>query len=509
MANLPEHPIIYEINTFVWLNTLSRNCGYPVTLNNVPEETVEELAALGVDAIWLMGVWQRNPAGLASALNYIHEYRPALPDVAEDDVVGSAYAIGAYEVDSRLGGREGLAAFRARLAQRGIKLLLDFVPNHVATDHPWIPEHPDYFVRGTTRDKAKRPDVFFETRDAWGRSMLVAHGRDPYFPAWIDTAQLDAFSRGYRRAAVETLLDIASQADGVRCDMAMLATNRIFHQTWWGDVESQPLTEFWEEIIPQVRARYPEFVFIAEVYWGMEYDLQQQGFNYTYDKLLYDRILEGDARKVRDHLLADADYQRRLLRFIENHDEPRAASAVGVEKSVPAAVLMSTLPGGVLLHDGQLTGRKVKLPVHITRQPDEPEQAGLYAFYARLLNDVRQPIYREGEWCLFEVTATHKDNKVFNNIISYGWRVDGEYRLIAVNLSQHWVQGMIDLRPWSEIAAHDWALRDMLDDTYYFRHGDQIVRNGLFVELRPYSAHVLRLERVQEVLHDETARLGV
>lgn len=509
MPHWTEHPIIYEINTFVWLTTLSRTYGRAITLENLPEEVLEELEGLGIDVVWFMGVWQRNPESRDSARNYIHEYRHALPDVTEEDVIGSAYAIGAYEVDARLGGRAGLARVRARLAERGIKILLDFVPNHVATDHAWIAAHPDYFVRGTARDKARRPDVFFERFDAWGRSMWVAHGRDPYFPPWIDTAQLDAFSRGYRRAAVATLQDIAAQADGVRCDMAMLMTNRIFSQTWWGDVENPPIMEFWSEVIPQVKASFPDFIFIAEVYWSMEYDLQQQGFNYTYDKLLYDRILEGDARKIHEHLYAHIDYQRRLVRFIENHDEPRVASALGIEKSVPAAVLINTLPGAVLLHDGQLLGRKVKLPVHLARQPEEVEYAGLYAFYARLLEECKAQIYKQGEWHLFDVTTTHKDNTVFKHIIAYGWRGDSDYRVIAVNLSSHWVQGMVDLSYWEEMGDNDWAMRDMLDDTYYFRHGSQIVQQGLFVELRPYSAHIFRFERVQELVGNEAARLGV
>src|SRR5690606_525853 len=120
------------------------------------------------------------------------------------------------------------------------------------------------------------------------------------------------------------------------------------------------------------RAEHPDLLFIAEVYWDLEWALQQQGFDYTYDKRLYDRLRAADARPARDHLHAEMAYQERLLRFIENHDEPRAAAAFGVQRSMAAAVLSFTVPGARLLHDGQLEGRTVKTPVQLGRRMAEP-----------------------------------------------------------------------------------------------------------------------------------------
>ncbi|PJF38055.1 MAG: alpha-amylase, partial [Phototrophicales bacterium] len=148
---------------------------------------------------------------------------------------------------------------------------------------------------------------------AWGRTLVVAHGRDPYFPGWIDTAQLDAFSPSYRQAALETLLDIADQCDGVRCDMAMLLVNRIFAQTWGDYVDEPPKTEFWEDIIPNVKALHPNFIFIAEVYWDMEHELQKLGFDYTYDKVFYDRLVEQELEQLKTHLQADINYQNHTI----------------------------------------------------------------------------------------------------------------------------------------------------------------------------------------------------
>ena len=195
-----------------------------VRLADVPAEEWDRVTPDGVDAVWLMGVWERSPAGIDLALGteeQMASFRAALPDFDDADVIGSAYCIRRYEVDGRFGGRKGLAAARAALADRGVRLLVDFVPNHVAPDHPWLTEHPEYFVQGTSDDLADQPASFLAVGD-----VVIARGRDPFFPPWPDVAQLNAFAPGLRQAAAETLIDIGEQADGVRCDMAMLLAQR-------------------------------------------------------------------------------------------------------------------------------------------------------------------------------------------------------------------------------------------------------------------------------------------
>ena len=196
----------------------------------MPAEEWDAIRQLGFDAVWLMGVWERSPAGIAIALEndgLTASFRRALPDFRTDDVVGSPYCIRSYTVDAHLGGPAGLAAARAALAERGMSLILDFVPNHVAPDHAWIETHPEYFVRGSEDDLARDPASYVRA----GESVL-ARGRDPFFPAWPDVVQLNAFSPDQRTAAIETLKSIAAQSDGVRCDMAMLMMSDTFARTW-------------------------------------------------------------------------------------------------------------------------------------------------------------------------------------------------------------------------------------------------------------------------------------
>ena len=225
---------------------------------------------------------------------------------------------------------------------------------------------------------------------------VFACGRDPFFPAWPDVLQLNAFNEGLRAAVTETVNSIAGQCDGVRCDMAMLVMNEIFQRTWGERAGARPAGEYWPELIGAVRKTHPGFLFMAEAYWDLEWELQQQGFDYCYDKKLYDRLEHGPAENVRLHLCADMAYQERLVRFIENHDEPRAAAAFSAEKGRAAAVLAATLPGAALLHEGQFEGRKMRLPVFLARRPDEPTDKALRAFYATLLEAIAQEGLRSG-----------------------------------------------------------------------------------------------------------------
>ena len=378
MSNWPRYPTIYEINTWVWLSELRTKAGNSVTLSSVPAAEWDALAAHGFDAVWLMGVWERSPAGIAIANRnegLIEDFKRALPDFRPQDNVGSAYCVRRYVVDKQLGGPEGLSAARQELAKRGLRLILDFVPNHVAPDHPWVIVHPNYFVQGNLDDAKSDPASFISLG-----GHVFACGRDPYFPAWQDVLQLNAFQPELRRAVLETVLSIAGQCDGIRCDMAMLLLNSIFERTWGSRAGQPPATEYWRDLIPAVKKTYPDFLFVAEAYWDLEWELQQQGFDFCYDKRLYDRLEHDNAESVRLHLCADLAYQAKLLRFIENHDEPRAAATFSSTKERAAAVTIATLPGARLFHEGQFEGRKIRLPVFLGRRPAETRRSTIASF---------------------------------------------------------------------------------------------------------------------------------
>jgi Alpha amylase, catalytic domain len=486
-VRLPARPTVYEINTAVWLDRSDRDGGGPAGLGDVPGELWDEVAKLPVDAVWLMGVWERSPAGLEIALadaSLQAGNRAALPGLRPEDVIGSPYCVRRYVVDDRFGGPEGLAAAREQLARRGLGLILDYVPNHVAPDHPWLRERPECFLAGTEEELAQRPDAFLQTAGG-----VVAKGRDPYFPPWPDVVQLNAFSPALRDAVAEMLTGVGEQCDGLRCDMAMLMSNEVFARTWGGRAGPVPEADFWPLLIDRVRAVHPELLFMAEAYWDMEWTLQQQGFDLCYDKRLYDRLVHESAESVRGHLQAGADYQERLIRFIENHDEPRAAATFEPAKARAAAVVMSTLQGARLYHDGQLDGFRTRIPVFLGRGPDEALDRDLRAFYERLLHAIADADLRDGDWHLCE-TEGWPDNDSHRRLVSWCWSTPQSRHLVVVNLSDVAAEARVRL-PWGDLADRNWALADRLDGRRFDRDGSQLQSEGLYVELAPWACHFL------------------
>jgi glycosidase len=385
------------------------------------------------------------------------------------------------------GGPDGLAAARAALAARGVRLILDYVPNHVAPDHPWVTSDPELFVRGSEDDLRADPGAWVAAGD-----QVLAHGRDPYFPPWPDVVQLNAFSPAVRAATAGTLADIADQCDGIRCDMAMLMMNDIFAKTWGTRAGPPPPEDFWPAVLGELRGQHPQVVLAAEAYWDMEWELQQQGFDFCYDKRLYDRLVERDASAVRDHLRADPGYQSRLLRFLENHDEPRVASRMDAAPERAAAVSIATLPGATLWYEGQFEGRRVRPPVFLDRRPDEPADTELAAWYRRLLATVAGHGVRGGTWRLLEADGW-PDNQSCRNLLAWSWSgADDARHVVVVNLSGQPAQGRIPLA-WPDLPGRDWRLEDLLSGTVFVRDGGELAGPGLFVALEPWQYHVLSL----------------
>jgi hypothetical protein len=488
-----RYPSLYQINTRARLTELSQPLGRPATLDDLPDAELDQLAEKGFDWIWLLSVWQTGLAAQRvsrSNHEWLNEFHATLPDLRDEDIPGSGFAITGYTVHTSLGSDAALARLRERLRKRGLRLMLDFVPNHMGLDHPWIDDHPDYFVSGAEIDLARAPQNYTRVKSKRG-DLLLAHGRDPYFPGWPDTLQLNYGNPATQEAMIGELVKVASQCDGVRCDMAMLLLPAVFERTW--GVTSQP---FWPKAIGRVRQRVPNFCFLAEVYWDLEWELQQQGFDYTYDKRLYDRLREGHARPVREHFHAAPEYQDKLARFLENHDEPRAATVFPAGMHEAAAVLTFLSPGLRFFHEGQLSGRKKRLSPHLSRRPDEPIDADLAKFYGRLLTLLKQPVLREGRWQLLECVSAWENNRTWDGFLVFAWEGVGEERiLVAVNYAPGQGQCYVRL-PFTDLANRQWRLRDQLSPAIFDRDGNDLQSRGLYLDVPAWQASVFSLTTV-------------
>lgn len=490
----PRYPSLYQINTRVWLTELSRQLGRPATLDDVSDTELERLASLGFDWIWLLSVWQTGPEAQRisrSNPDWRREFQETLPDLTEEDIPGSGFAITGYTVHEKLGGDAALARLRTRMQQRGLKLMLDFVPNHMGLGHPWVETHPEYFVPGLEQDLALGPQNYTRVQRRQG-DLLLAHGRDPYFPGWPDTLQLNYASPDLQEAMIGELTRIAGQCDGVRCDMAMLVLPEVFERTWG---HRAPL--FWPRATQTVRESHPDFCFMAEVYWDLEWTLQQQGFNYAYDKRLYDRLREHHARPVREHFLAGVDYQDKLARFLENHDEPRAAATFPPGIHEAAAVLSFLSPGLRFFHQGQFEGCQKRISPHLGRGPCEESNPAIQVFYGRLLTILKQPVLRDGSWQLLECQPGWEGNWTNDCFIAFGWHAADQTPLIvAVNYASNRSQGHIRL-PFANLAGKTWRLQEQLSGQCFAWNGDDLTNRGLFVDHAPWQAAVFSLSQAK------------
>lgn len=482
---MPLCPSLYEINTRVRLTELSRSLDRPATLDDIPDGELDRLVERGFDWVWLLSVWSTGPAGKKvsrSHREWRREFEETLPDLQDDDIAGSGFAIATYTVSPELGGEAALGRLRERLRQRGLWLMLDFVPNHTALDHRWVESHPDYYVSGTEVDLARTPSNYARIAGAGG-DRILAHGRDPYFPGWPDTLQLNYANPATHEAMIGELEKIAARCDGLRCDMAMLVLPEIFEKTW--GLTAAP---FWPGAIARLRARAPSFCFMAEVYWDLDGMLLRQGFDYAYDKRLYDRLRAGQVRPIREHLHASLDHQRKLARFLENHDEPRAAAVFPPAVHEAAAVITYLSAGLRFFHQGQLVGRRKRISPHLVRAPAEPVDERVRRFYEELLAAVRR--ITDGEWRLLDCAPAWDGNWTWDCFIAWCWQdTRGRRTLIVVNYAANQSQCYVRL-PWPDLAGRTVQLRDLLGPASYDRDGMDLITSGLYLDLPPWGRHV-------------------
>ena len=483
----PFYPALFQVNTRVRLSELAATLGRKATLDDISDAELDRLAADGFDLVWFLGVWQTGDAARRvsrSNPEWLAEYQRVLPDFREEDVCGSCFAVRDYRVHEDFGGDKALARLRGRLKQRGLRLILDFVPNHMAPDHPWVSEHPDFFVSGTEEQLAAQPQNYCRVGKGAG-ARILAYGRDPYFDGWPDTLQLDYGNPALHKAMQDELGRIARQCDGVRCDMAMLVLPEVFEKTW--GISAPP---FWPRVTKAIGTSVPGFLFIAEVYWDLEWTLQQQGFDYTYDKRLYDRLEEGHARPVREHLFAGLDFQDHLARFLENHDEPRAAATFTPDVHRAAAILTFLTPGLRFFHQGQREGKRVRIPVHLGRGPDEAKDPAIAAFYDGLLECLKDRAFRSGDWQLLECRPAWDGNETRDSFVVFSWTVpNGPRRLVAVNYADHQSQCYVAV-PWRDLDGRTWRFRDLTGPALYDRRGGDLTGQGLYLDMPEWGYHV-------------------
>jgi hypothetical protein len=276
--------------------------------------------------------------------------------------------------------------------------------------------------------------------------------------------------------------------------MAMLEVSDVFERTWGRRAGQKNPGEFWSEVLGSVRQTAPDFLFIAEVYWEMEWDLIRLGFDFCYDKRFYDLLENGAVDRISQYLGAELSYQSRMLRFIENHDEQRALSLFQEPKSRAAALAVATLPGARLFHEGELEGRSIKIPVFLRRRPKELMDCSLKGFYIKLLEITAQKVFHLGTWQKCECCGW-PDNPEYRNLLAWLWRYESEYFLVAINYCGSDSHGKVILN-LEELEGYQCLLEDLLSGERYERDGTEMTSPGLYVGLKPWGFHLFRIRKL-------------
>lgn len=488
-------PLVYEVHARAWLQGLARERGRPMTLAEVPTDVFRGWRRLGFTHLWLMGVWSVGARAREHACRLGRAGRLGLPGrVPQEEVCGSPYAIAGYEVDPELGGEPALRVLRQRLGAEGLGLILDFIPNHVAFDHPWTRIHPEWFVGA---DYAF-PESF--RMGGPGQRRWLAHGKDPYFPAWSDTAQLDWRLAAVHTAMLHEWLKVGALCDGLRVDMAMLTLPEIFERHWHRlpPAPGQPrqAASFWRTAIPAIKTISPGFLCVAEAYWDLEPTLLSQGFDFAYDKRFYDHLIARRSGEIRRHLTARAgDLLSRGVRFLENHDEHRVAClAAGAEHEAWVALLLGA-PGLRLIHEGQLEGARQRADIRTVRRVLEPVDANVARSYHRLL----ELSNRDGGWAeqvaILEPQPAWEGNPSHDAFVGWqGTTLRGSTRVVVANLAGHAAQGEVMLPTGSPNSGSSWKWVDQISGRCFSSLPETAFPGRMRIELGPHDCVWLQLE---------------
>jgi glycosidase len=482
---------IYEINTRPWFLELQSKIPN-LTLSTIPISKWLEIKNLGFDAVWLLGVWDNQPKSLEGkslALPYINEYKKSLPDITSKDILDSCFAINDYNLNPILGVEEDLLILKKQLEDLGLLLILDFVPNHFNAYSDLVYTNPEIFVTGSVKD-LERSDLFYKLPNS---EIVIAHGRDRYAGSWIDTAQINWANQSARNIMQDKLSKISHFCHGVRCDMAMLNLNKIFDETWGQYATPTNFeVEWWQSTISKVKKINPDFVFIAESYWGTDTYLLDIGFDYVYNKHFYDSLKNSNLKEIKA-LFFNCSFLPSSVFFLENHDEDRLINFVEYETLKTAVILLLTIPGLKLFYDGQLAGRKIKLPMQLGRWPEESFNQDLFDFYKKILNMTNSKAFDKGSFEVISIQNISETSTTGDNILAFTRKYKSQEYLILVNFSSYQAEGFVPLFYEFEDSQQSKVFEDLLTDKMYEYSQKFLNTHNLYIKLNPWQAHIFRV----------------
>ncbi|MCM2264541.1 MAG: glycogen synthase GlgA [Desulfuromonadales bacterium] len=470
----------------VWLDQISRRYQAEIrTLDQIPDAELDRLAGWGLNALWLIGIWERSAAS-----RRIKQLR------GNPEAEASAYALHAYRVSADLGGEAALADLEARCAQRGIRLACDVVPNHTGIDSEWVRHHPDWFIqsdeppypgyRFTGPELSENPaiglrieDGYWDHRDAAvvfehidhrsGRRRYLYHGNDGTHMPWNDTAQLNFLLPEVRKAMSDLIVATARRFRLIRFDAAMTLARKHFRRLWFpppggsagvpsrsafwmenADFDRAFPVEFWREVVDRIHAEVPDTLLIAEAFWLMEsYFVRTLGMHRVYNSAFMNLLKQEENAKYRrilkDVLAFNPEILKRYVNFMNNPDEATAVEQFGMgDKYFGVAVLLATLPGLPMFGHGQVEGYREKYGMEYRRAywDETPDEAFVAHHERQIFPLLHRRLHFSGvdDFQIYDLTTAHG---IDENVYAYSNGPAGDRTLVLYNNSPHATSGHI------------------------------------------------------------------
>ena len=469
--------ILLAKSTLVWLDQLSKQYGRPIlTLDAIPDEELDQMAARGFNALWLIGLWERSIAS-----------KRIKQMCGNPEAEASAYSLHDYAIANELGGWAGLDNLRDRCRRRGIRVASDMVPNHTAMDSRWVSEHPDWFLQldhcpypgyrfdgpDLSRDprvEIKLEDHYYDRSDASvvfrhidkgsGRHRYIYHGNDGTSMPWNDTAQLDYLNPATREAVIQVILEVARNFPIIRFDAAMTLAKKHIQRLWYpipgtgGDIATRSEhamskeafdkaipEEFWREVVDRVAREVPDTLLLAEAFWMMEgYFVRTLGMHRVYNSAFMHMFKKEENEKyrstIKNTIEFDPDILKRFVNFMNNPDEETAAVQFGTgDKYFGVATVLATMPGTPMFGHGQVEGFKEKYGMEYRRAYwDEKIDGYLVERHDREIFPLLHRRYLFAEVRRFRLyDLFNPDGGVNQNVFAYSNGTGTEYALVFFN----------------------------------------------------------------------------
>ncbi len=542
-------------NVFVWLNQLSKKYQRDIyRLDHIPDEELDRLASWNINALWLIGLWERSAAS-----KKIKQF------CGNPEAAPSAYSLYDYVIAEQLGGEQAFENLKYRCAKRHIRLSSDMVPNHTGLFSKWILERPDYFIQAPNSPYPSYtftgPDlsddshyqiriedkyyaktdaaVVFQLIDNWsGQIRYIYHGNDGTNMPWNDTAQLNLLLPEVRESLIQTIMHVARKTPIIRFDAAMTLAKKHFSRLWYpqpghgGAIPSRSdyalsyeafnkvfPEEFWREVVDRINTEMPHTLLLAEAFWLMEgYFVRSLGMHRVYNSAFMHMFMKEENDKYRDLITNTLEFNpeilKRYVNFMSNPDEETAVNQFGKgDKYFGVAVMMITLPGLPMFAHGQIEGYTEKYGMEYYKAYyNEFADESLVQRHEEELFPLMQKRYLFGQVSNFELyDFIDEFGNVNENIFAFSNMSGNERTLVLYNNSYEQAKGKIYFstgKVTSENETHlikknisealnlnvdgdvFYILNDHKTKLEYLRNGKELAEEGISVFLNGYQYHV-------------------